>query len=204
VPQRFFTKFPRKINRVQLSDNRDRNRVNSEIQSRYQKRLFLTYFSPQLCRSEQIAGRGQGRVERDQVADTLRPGAGSADRSATAGAQFKATSQLSVRKLLYGCLGLSHNPALLNNMTSGSRWYRRHAGRRTACDQRDRQRDARSCEWPPGFESSASASLKLVAVSADQIFLAVCTAFVAAVKRHTLKHSKEVTRKFQSTIGKHW
>ena len=38
VPQRFFTKFPKKINRVKLSDNRDRNRVNSEIQSRYQKR----------------------------------------------------------------------------------------------------------------------------------------------------------------------
>jgi hypothetical protein len=40
VPQRFFTKFPKKINRVKLSDNRDRNRVNSEIQSGYQKVLF--------------------------------------------------------------------------------------------------------------------------------------------------------------------
>jgi hypothetical protein len=41
VPQRFFTKFPKKINRVKLSDNRDRNRVNSEIQSGYQKPPFL-------------------------------------------------------------------------------------------------------------------------------------------------------------------
>jgi hypothetical protein len=40
VPQRFFTKLPKKINRVKLSDNRDRNRVNSEIQSGYQKRPF--------------------------------------------------------------------------------------------------------------------------------------------------------------------
>lgn len=40
VPQRFFTKFPKTINRVKLSDNRDRNRVNSEIQSEYQKRPF--------------------------------------------------------------------------------------------------------------------------------------------------------------------
>jgi hypothetical protein len=46
VPQRFFTKFPKKINRVKLSDNRDRNRVNSEIQSGYQKRPFLTHLSP--------------------------------------------------------------------------------------------------------------------------------------------------------------
>jgi hypothetical protein len=45
VPQRFFTKFPKKINRVKLSDNRDRNRVNSEIQSGYQKRPFLTHSS---------------------------------------------------------------------------------------------------------------------------------------------------------------
>ena len=36
-----FAKFPKKINRVKLSDNRDRNRTNSEIQSRYQKRPFL-------------------------------------------------------------------------------------------------------------------------------------------------------------------
>ena len=40
MPQRFFTKFPKKINRVKASDNRDRNRVNSEIQSGYQKRPF--------------------------------------------------------------------------------------------------------------------------------------------------------------------
>jgi len=40
VPQQFLVKFPKKINRVKLSDNRDRNRVNSEIQSRYQKRPF--------------------------------------------------------------------------------------------------------------------------------------------------------------------
>jgi hypothetical protein len=41
VPQRFFTKSPKTINRVKLSDNRDRNRVNSEIQSGYQKPPFL-------------------------------------------------------------------------------------------------------------------------------------------------------------------
>jgi hypothetical protein len=46
VPQRFFAKFPKKINRVKLSDNRDRNRINSEIQSGYQKRPFLTHLSP--------------------------------------------------------------------------------------------------------------------------------------------------------------
>jgi hypothetical protein len=39
-PQQFLIKFPKKINRVKLLDNRDRNRVNSEIQSRYQKRPF--------------------------------------------------------------------------------------------------------------------------------------------------------------------
>jgi hypothetical protein len=38
VPQRFFTKFPKTINRVKLSDNRDRNRVKSEIQSGCQNR----------------------------------------------------------------------------------------------------------------------------------------------------------------------
>ena len=46
VPQRFFTKFPKTINRVKLSDNRDGNRVNSEIQSGYQKRPFPTHLSP--------------------------------------------------------------------------------------------------------------------------------------------------------------
>jgi hypothetical protein len=51
-------------------------------------------------------------------------------------------------------------------------------------------------ERPPGFESSASAGLKLEAVFADEIFLAVCPAVAAAVKRHTPKHSKEVTRNF--------
>ena len=124
VPQRFFTKFPKKINRVKLSDNRDRNRVNSEIQSGYQRRPLLTH---------------------------------------------------------------------------GNRWRRRHARRRrTVCDRQDRQRDARLCECPPGFESSASAGLKLEAVFADEISLAVCTAFAAAVKRHTPKHSKEVTRNERS------
>jgi hypothetical protein len=51
-------------------------------------------------------------------------------------------------------------------------------------------------ECLPGFESSASADLELAAVSADEIFLAVCTAIAAAVKRHTPKHSKEVTSNF--------
>ena len=40
MPQQFLVKFPKKINRVKLLDNRDRNRVNSEIQSGYQKRPF--------------------------------------------------------------------------------------------------------------------------------------------------------------------
>jgi hypothetical protein len=57
---------------------------------------------------------------------------------------------------------------------------------------------------PPGFESSEFAGLKLAAVSGDEIFLAVCSAFVAAVKRHTAKHSKEVTTNFNPTTGKHW
>jgi len=126
VPQRFFTKFPKKINRVKLSDNRDRNRVNSEIQSGYQKRPFLTH---------------------------------------------------------------------------SSRWRRRHARRRrTACDRRDRQRDARSCECPPGFESSASAGLKLV----EEIFLVVCPAVAAAVKRHTPETFKRGNKEFESGTGKHW
>jgi hypothetical protein len=37
-------------------------------------------------------------------------------------------------------------------------------------------------ECPPGFESSASADLKLEAVFADEIFLAVRPAVAAAVK----------------------
>jgi hypothetical protein len=40
--------------------------------------------------------------------------------------------------------------------------------------------------------------LKLEAVFADEIFLAVCTAFAAAVKRYTPKHSDEVTRNLNS------
>jgi hypothetical protein len=51
---------------------------------------------------------------------------------------------------------------------------------------------------PPGFGSSASAGLNLTTVSADEIFLAECTSIAAAVKRHTPKHSKEVTRNFNS------
>jgi hypothetical protein len=42
----------------------------------------------------------------------------------------------------------------------------------------------------PVFELSASVGLKLMAVSADEIFLAGCTAIAAAVKQHTKKHSK--------------
>ena len=44
--QWFFAKFPKKINRVKSSDNRDRNRINSEIQSRYHKRPFLIDLAP--------------------------------------------------------------------------------------------------------------------------------------------------------------
>jgi hypothetical protein len=42
VPQQFLVKFPKKINRVKLLDNRHRNRVNRKIQSGYQKRPFPT------------------------------------------------------------------------------------------------------------------------------------------------------------------
>jgi hypothetical protein len=52
---------------------------------------------------------------------------------------------------------------------------------------------------PPGFGSSTSAGLNLTTVSAAEIFLAGRTAIAAAVKRHTPKHSKEVTRKFNPT-----
>jgi hypothetical protein len=56
-----------------------------------------------------------------------------------------------------------------------------------------RQRNARSRECPPGFESSASAGHKLEAVFE---ILAVCAAIAAAVKRHALKHSKEGNKEF--------
>jgi hypothetical protein len=54
----------------------------------------------------------------------------------------------------------------------------------------------------PDFESSASADLKLVAVSADQISRALYSTSVAGAKRHTAKHSKEVTTTFQSAAEK--
>jgi hypothetical protein len=130
VPQRFFTKFPKKINRVKLSDNRDRNRVNSEIQSGFQKRPFPTH----------------------RVAD--------------------------------GAVG-----------TRGG--GEPHGIGKTVNETLDHVSVSR-------FESSASAGLKLTAVSADEIFPAGCAAIAAAVKRHTPKHSKEVTRSFNPTIGKHW
>jgi hypothetical protein len=53
VPQRFFTEFPKTINRVKLSDNRERNRVNSEIQSGYQKRPRLLRPRPTICSQRQ-------------------------------------------------------------------------------------------------------------------------------------------------------
>ena len=60
MPQWFFTKFPKTINRVKLSDNRERNRVNSEIQSgscfsdtnERGRQLRRPYFR---CRSADIA-----------------------------------------------------------------------------------------------------------------------------------------------------
>jgi hypothetical protein len=69
-------------------------------------------------------------------------------------ARFKAESQLSVRKLLYGRPGLRHTPALnLSHYDLRNRCCCRHARRqRTACDWRGRQRDAPSREWPPGLE----------------------------------------------------
>jgi hypothetical protein len=66
LPQRFFTKFPKKFNRVKLSDNRDRNRVNSEIQSRYQKRLFFTYFHLN------FAGQNRLRAAAKDVSNEIR------------------------------------------------------------------------------------------------------------------------------------
>ena len=46
MPQRFFTKIPKTINKVKLSDNRDRNRVNSEIQSGYLEASFSHTLQP--------------------------------------------------------------------------------------------------------------------------------------------------------------
>jgi hypothetical protein len=55
---------------------------------------------------------------------------------------------------------------------------------------------------PVSSHPHLSALNLLVAVSADEIVLAVCTAIAAAVKRHTPKHSKQVTRDFQSNHRK--
>jgi hypothetical protein len=51
-------------------------------------------------------------------------------------------------------------------------------------------------ECPPGSIHPHLPPLKLVAVFVNEIFLAVCTARAAAVKRQLRKHSKEVTRNF--------
>ncbi len=80
-----FTKFPMKINRVKLSNNRDRNRVNSEIQTGYQKRRSVPF--SHVCLIRPAARRLSSLVEKSTrdmsneigVADALRPGAGSAD-----------------------------------------------------------------------------------------------------------------------------
>jgi hypothetical protein len=81
VPQRFFTKFPKKINRVKLSDNRDRNRSNSEIQSGYLdiSKVHLSHTCllrppPRSVLTGKIAGEKDEDVERERLADTLRPG----------------------------------------------------------------------------------------------------------------------------------
>jgi hypothetical protein len=65
VPPRFSTKFPKKINRVKLSDNRDRNRVNSEIQSGYQKRPFLTLVSSGRGPQSVLTGKVEVKSTRD-------------------------------------------------------------------------------------------------------------------------------------------
>jgi hypothetical protein len=57
---------------------------------------------------------------------------------------------------------------------------------------------------PARFESSASSDLELAAVFVEEILLAECTAFAAAVKRQPPKHSNEVTTNFKPTTGKHW
>jgi hypothetical protein len=121
VPQRFFSKFPKKINRVKLSDNRDRNWVNSEIQSRYQKRPFSRALHLNFAGENRL--RAAARDMSNEIGSPLR-----CDQAldpliafGNCRAQFKAKSQLSVRKLLYGCLGLSPNPALLSHTTCGSR-----------------------------------------------------------------------------------
>ena len=75
VPQRFFTKFPKKINRVKLLDNRDRNRVNSEIRPGYQVSVHFSHtclmargrdlFSPSIYRLRRARWRARsdhGRV----------------------------------------------------------------------------------------------------------------------------------------------
>jgi len=72
VPQRFFTKFPKKFNRVKSSDNRDRNRINSEIQSGYHTPVSSGR-GPQSALTDKVAGAKDGDVERDRVADTQRP-----------------------------------------------------------------------------------------------------------------------------------
>jgi hypothetical protein len=43
-----------------------------------------------------------------------------------------------------------------------------------------------------------------MSVSTDEIFLAVCTAFAAAVKRHTPKTFERGNKDLQSNIRKHW
>ena len=65
----------------------------------------------------------------------------------------------------------------------------------TACDRQDRQRNARSRERPPG-SSHPHLPAELAAVFVEEIFLAVCTAIAAVVKRHTQKHSNEGNEEF--------
>jgi hypothetical protein len=79
VLQWFFAKFPKKTNRVKLSDNRDRNRTNSEIQSGYQEAsishtLVSSGRGPRSVHTGKVAGNKDGDVERDRLTDTRRPG----------------------------------------------------------------------------------------------------------------------------------
>ncbi len=76
-------------------------------------------------------------------------------------AQLEAESQPSVRKPLYGRRGLSHTHNL-SHMTGRRGGGELHVIGETISEMR-------SCECPPAFESSASAGLKLVAVSADDL-----------------------------------
>jgi hypothetical protein len=46
VPQWFFMKFPKRINSEKFSDNRDRNRINREIQSDIRVGRVCAYFAP--------------------------------------------------------------------------------------------------------------------------------------------------------------